>query len=464
MSQEKNSAAEPLEKGAQAAGMVKGAVKTGKALAGATKGAAAGGPYGAVAGFVWGNRKLLLKIILITAVILLLPILFILMLPALIFGGLINAFSPDNPSTPILNDNTAIMSNMSEVSDSVRSVLSDSLDDILAEIDRDFNASDADKKEVINPHENSPVYNANSFVSQYCASRNEDFEKISFSDMESMLKKAKDELYTYTKREETRSRDISTITVDTETGTETSSITTVIEKWAVYTITYRGESYFADSVFNLSPEQKDLASNYAENLSLFLEDGMFQGLPEGYETVSSLGDIQYSDGQTPVVYYNQTDERYAGKPYGTDKIGSHGCGPTAMAIVVSSLTDEVVDPAQMAEWSYEHGYWAAGNGSYHALIPAAAKAWGLPVEGCSADNGQKIVDALSKGKLVVAIMVKGHFTTSGHFIVLRGVKDDKILVADPASQSRSEKEWDLSIILDEASTHAAAGGPFWIIG
>lgn len=66
MSQEKNSAAEPLEKGAQAAGMVKGAVKTGKALAGATKGAAAGGPYGAVAGFVWGNRKLLLKIILIT--------------------------------------------------------------------------------------------------------------------------------------------------------------------------------------------------------------------------------------------------------------------------------------------------------------------------------------------------------------------------------------------------------------
>lgn len=44
MSQEKNSAAEPLEKGAQAAGMVKGAVKTGKALAGAAKGAAARWP------------------------------------------------------------------------------------------------------------------------------------------------------------------------------------------------------------------------------------------------------------------------------------------------------------------------------------------------------------------------------------------------------------------------------------
>ena len=61
-------------------------------------------------------------------------------------------------------------------------------------------------------------------------------------------------------------------------------------------------------------------------------------------------------------------------------------------------------------------------------------------------------------------MTKGHFTNGGHFIVLRGVRDGKILVADPASRDRSNMEWDLSIILNEASTYAAAGGPFWIIG
>ena len=44
------------------------------------------------------------------------------------------------------------------------------------------------------------------------------------------------------------------------------------------------------------------------------------------------------------------------------------------------------------------------------------------------------------------------------------IKDGKILVADPASYDRSSMEWDLSIILNEASTHAGAGGPFWIIG
>ena len=66
--------------------------------------------------------------------------------------------------------------------------------------------------------------------------------------------------------------------------------------------------------------------------------------------------------------------------------------------------------------------------------------------------------------LIVAIMSAGHFTSSGHFIVLRGVKDKKILVADPASRTRSEQSWELSIILNEASKAAGSGGPFWIIG
>ncbi|MDE6261156.1 MAG: C39 family peptidase, partial [Oscillospiraceae bacterium] len=129
-----------------------------------------------------------------------------------------------------------------------------------------------------------------------------------------------------------------------------------------------------------------------------------------------------------------------------------------------TLTDDIVDPVEMAKWAYENGGWCKGQGSYHSFIPNAAKAWGLPVEGCTAAEPQRILDALSQGKLVVALMSKGHFTTTGHFIVLRGVKDGQILVADPASTSRSQKAWDLSIILIEAGHRAGAGGPFWLIG
>lgn len=66
---------------------------------------------------------------------------------------------------------------------------------------------------------------------------------------------------------------------------------------------------------------------------------------------------------------------------------------------------------------------------------------------------------------MIAIMAKGHFTSCGHFIVLRGVTaDKKILVADPISRNKSEEKWDLSIILNEENKGADAEDPFWIIG
>ena len=168
------------------------------------------------------------------------------------------------------------------------------------------------------------------------------------------------------------------------------------------------------------------------------------------------------DGEIQVVYYNQLDERWKEEPYGEDKIGTHGCGPTSMSIVVSTFTERNVDPVEMAKWSYENGYYCQGGGSYHSLIPKAAEHWGLTVDkDLAAEN---VADALGEGKLVVAIMSKGHFTKSGHFIVLRGITPEgKVLVADPASLKRSNQEWDLSLILKEAKKRVGAGGPFWAI-
>jgi hypothetical protein len=132
-------------------------------------------------------------------------------------------------------------------------------------------------------------------------------------------------------------------------------------------------------------------------------------------------------------------------------------------MVVSTFTSRTVNPSEMAKWSYENGYRAEGQGSYHSLIPNGGKHFGLNVTGAGRHEGQKVADALASGKLVIAIMSKGHFTNGGHFIVLRGITSDgQVLVADPASIKRSGQKWPLSLIINEVNSGAGAGGPFWI--
>lgn len=267
---QKSSFSEAVETGASAAHTICGAIKTGKAISSAAKGAAAGGPYGAVAGAVWAGRKHIGKIIVAVIALLMLPVLFVLMLPGLIFGGLTNAFSPSDPEIPILNSETAIIENANEITFTLNGILGEALDDVLARIEADFAASGADHMEVKNAYSGGPIYNANLFISQYCAAKDKDFESISLNDLAATLRENKQHLYSYTSKQEIRE---STVT-DPETGEET----TVSETWMVYTVRYNGESYFSDVVFQLTDDQKELASDYASNLSLFLGDGLLQNL------------------------------------------------------------------------------------------------------------------------------------------------------------------------------------------
>lgn len=178
---------------------------------------------------------------------------------------------------------------------------------------------------------------------------------------------------------------------------------------------------------------------------------------------TDYGDITFTNAETPVVYYNQTDARWGNKLYGrTGTIGWEGCGPTALAMVVASMTDNKVTPYDVALWSAQNGYRCEGNGSYHSLIPNGGQHYGLTVDKIGKDS-KKLVEALESGKLVIAIMAPGHFTTTGHFIVLRGItKEGNVLVADPASVKRSNQEWPLRTVVNEAASRAGAGGPFWV--
>lgn len=268
--------AEPLQKTMQAAQAVRGVVKTGKAIAAVAKGAAAGGVWGAIGAFAWENRKFLTKVLIAATAVLMIPIIILCMLPSVIFGGFGDSHSPADPNVPILNSSVAIDRNLMQISTTISTVLSERMTEVLQAIEDDYATCTADGKEIINPHESAPNFNANIFIAQYCAAKKEDYTTISIADMESMLRRSKEKLYSYTKKEEQRSVETitETVTVDASTGEETvtQTVTVTTENWIVYTVVYNGETYFADEVFHLTVEQKELADDYVKNLALFLED------------------------------------------------------------------------------------------------------------------------------------------------------------------------------------------------
>ena len=182
------------------------------------------------------------------------------------------------------------------------------------------------------------------------------------------------------------------------------------------------------------------------------------------ELVERDGKQILTGGSADITYFCQADEPWAGQLYGTDPIGPYGCGPTAMAMAVASLTDTETDPAVMAAWAAGHGYWARRSGSYHSIVQGTARAFGLEAEAFTSRDPDDLRRALSTGSILVALMGPGHFTTGGHFILLRGATlTGDILVADPNSLERSLQTWDPQIVLDELSSARDNGAPLWLL-
>ena len=286
MAEDKHPVSEPLKKTGQAASaavntarttakLAKSATKLGKTIASTAKGAAAGSYYGAIVAFAWENRDLIVKIIIVVSALLLIPVLIICLLPSVIFDGLEQPYSVDNKDALILNDSTVITNNIDKIYTSLGSIMSEAKEDIISEIEDDFKDSEATQKEIIDSHPRLTDQNVMSFVSQYSASKSQDYQGVSISNMDHILSNNKGKLYSYTTSYEDRKRTVYKESVNEETGEKTITETEVTETWAIYTIIYNGAEYFADHIFHLTEDQKRLAKDYEANLILFLNDETF---------------------------------------------------------------------------------------------------------------------------------------------------------------------------------------------
>lgn len=199
----------------------------------------------------------------------------------------------------------------------------------------------------------------------------------------------------------------------------------------------------------------------------FVTGGSSGGVYMG--NIDASGDIITYDTvakcQKRVVYFNQGEEPWANMPYGSSTIGMSGCGPTSMAIVISTLTGQTVTPQMTCDYSIANGEYVSGLGTAHSFPTNAAHHWGLTCERVGKDRMSYVVQSLKEGKMVVEICEAYTITGSGsgHFIVLTGVTSDGgITIADCASRERTGQVYSLETITSYGRD--LSEGAFWIIG
>lgn len=145
------------------------------------------------------------------------------------------------------------------------------------------------------------------------------------------------------------------------------------------------------------------------------------------------------------VSYLQKDPRWKDKPYcvpgESSTIGSAGCGPTCAAMIIETLTGKTFTPEDACKWSLEHGYKALHQGTYYSYFVPQLAAFNIKCDMLSwtstygkpnHENHQKALEMLQQGYYLIALMNKGNWTSSGHFILVWWA-DGKIRINDPNS-------------------------------
>ncbi|MDD6207527.1 MAG: C39 family peptidase [Clostridiales bacterium] len=157
---------------------------------------------------------------------------------------------------------------------------------------------------------------------------------------------------------------------------------------------------------------------------------------------SASGGFTRAEKEEKLPLLVQWDKRWGYAPYGDSTIALSGCAPTCLSMVVLSLTGNAdATPDAVADYAQKAGYYQAGTGTSWNLMTEGCENFGI--HGSEISLSESVIRAhLEAGEPVICSMRPGDFTSTGHFIVLVGEQDGKIMVNDPNSRVRSRVLWD----------------------
>ncbi len=202
-------------------------------------------------------------------------------------------------------------------------------------------------------------------------------------------------------------------------------------------------NYIIDNINEYPIEVLDLLVKNPETIDFVSDYLNRQNYDENIEVLAD-----FKKGKIPL--FLQWDKRWGYRQYGDNIIAINGCGPVCLSMVAVGLTgDTTLNPKVISDYSEKKGYFENEVGTSWLLMSEGAKRFGLRSSEIILDEAA-ITKELKNGRPIIASVGPGDFTTKGHFIVLKGMNSEgKVLIHDPNSMERSNKEWDLKLVMGQ---------------
>ncbi len=135
------------------------------------------------------------------------------------------------------------------------------------------------------------------------------------------------------------------------------------------------------------------------------------------------------------VYFNQADSRWAKHKYPSQAlpnatIKSGGCGATASAMIISSLTDKTIYPNALGDIFVQKGIRVNGGTDVSKASKHIADTYNLEYKKVNSDDD--LINHIANGYVAMVSVYGGSvFSTGGHIIFLCGYENGIIQVHDP---------------------------------